>query len=430
MRVKRNAGVSGAGHPARARATVADPAAEWVAPSQLVPWKDNPRKNDGTPVAKVAESISRFGFGAPIVARKANNEIIAGHTRWKAAQKLGLDTVPVRFLDIGANEAHALALADNRVGEEASWDDALLAAVLADLKAQDVPLEALGWDDAELAAAMAEQPGGLTGDPDEVPEPPAEPKTKRGDLWLLGKHRLLCGDSTNAEDVARVMGGRLADMVWTDPPYGVALNKVQSVSEAKARRRRMDGQVIENDELNPDELRRFLSASLGLAAEHSKPGACWYVAAPSGDIFGEFAFVLGREGLCIWRHTIVWVKDQLVLGRADYHYRHESVLFGWKPGAGHHRLEDRTQDTVWEIPRPKKSPEHPSMKPVELVARALKNSSSRGDVVLEPFGGSGTTLIAAETTGRECAAVEMSPQYCDVIVARWEKLTGKTAVLG
>ena len=403
-------------------------AAVWVPLSDLKAWERNPRRNDAA-VPAVVESIKRFGFAAPIVARKADGEIIAGHTRAKAAEVLGLDRVPVRFLDLDPADAHLLALADNKLNEKADWDDAAVASILSEYGLPDAALA--GWDAAELDALADSLGANDTGEvvEDEVPEPPVEAVTKPGDLWLLGRHRLLCGDSTKADDVARVMRGGLADMVWTDPPYGVALNKVQSVSEAKARRRRLDGQVIENDELDPESLRDFLASSLGKAFEHCKPGGVWYVACPSGDIFGEFAHVLGREGLRVWRHTLCWVKDQLVLGRADYHYRHESIIYGWKEGAGHKQLEDRKQDTVWEIDRPKKSPEHPSMKPVELVARAISNSSNRNELVYEPFGGSGTTLIAAEQTGRVACVIEKAPQYCDVIVKRWEALTGQKARL-
>lgn len=387
-------------------------------------WKKNPRRN-GPAVDKVVASMRRFGFGAPLLARRANREIVAGHTRALAAQKLGVELVPVRFLDLSEEDAHLLALADNKLGEIAEWDDDGVLEILSGYSLDDAAFA--GWDKGDLEALAEGAAGPAT--EDEAPTIRAEAVTKTGDLYELGHHRLLCGDSTVAADVARVMDGRLADIVWTDPPYGVALNKVQSVSEAKARHRRLDGQIIENDELDPDSLRAFLASSLGLAHEHCKAGGVWYVACPSGDVFGEFAYVLGREGLKIWRHTLCWVKDQLVLGRADYHYRHESIIYGWKDGAGHLQLEDRTQDTVWEVARPKKSPEHPSMKPVELVARALRNSSRKGELVFEPFGGSGTTLIAAEQTGRVAAVIEKSPQYCDVIVRRWEALTGKTAVL-
>lgn len=408
------------------QANAREPAAEWVDTMSLKPWGDNPRQNNDA-VKPVMESIKRFGFAAPIVARAADREIIAGHTRWRAAQALGLPRVPVRFVDLDPADAHLLALADNKLNEKAEWDDAAVARILSEFSLDDAALA--GWDQKELDALADSliDEGDQPIEEDEPPPVPVEAVTKVGDLYELGPHRLLCGDSTVAADVARVMDGRMADIVWTDPPYGVALNKVQSVSEAKARRRRLDGQVIENDELDPESLRTFLQASLGLAHEHTRPGGVFYVACPSGDIFGEFAFVLGREGLRVWRHTICWVKDQLVLGRADYHYRHEFITYGWKEGAGHHFVEDRTQDTVWEIDRPKKSPEHPSMKPVELVARALRNSSRKGELVFEPFGGSGTTLIAAEQTGRVAAVIEKSPQYCDVIVKRWEELTGKKA---
>lgn len=397
------------------QANAREAAAEWVETMSLRPWAENPRQNDDA-VKPVMESIKRFGFAAPIVARAADREIIAGHTRWRAAQALGLPRVPVRFVDLDPADAHLLALADNKLNEKAEWDDAAVARILSEFSLDDAALA--GWDQKELDALADSliDEGDQPVEEDEPPPVPVEAVTKPGDLYELGEHRLLCGDSTVAKDVERVLAGRQADIVWTDPPYGVAY-----VGKTK------DALTIENDALDAASLREFLGKALGLACKHSKPGAAWYVAAPSGDLFAEFGYVLGREQLGIWKHTLVWVKDVFVLGRADYHYKHESIFYGWKPGGGHYFVADRTQDTVWEIPRPKRNAEHPTMKPVELVARALRNSSRKGDLVFEPFGGSGTTLIAAEQTGRVAAVIEKSPQYCDVIVKRWEALTGKKA---
>ena len=248
---------------------------------------------------------------------------------------------------------------------------------------------------------------------DEVPDE-VEPRTKPGDLWLLGRHRLLCGDSTKAEDVERLMAGIQADMMFTDPPYGVSY-----VGKTKK------ALTIQND--GEADLPKLLDGSFSCAMLATREGACWYVAAPPGPLHWEFARRLMDLG--VYRQTLVWVKDSMVLGHSDYHYKHEPIFYGWKPGASHREPPDRTQVSVWEIARPKRSEEHPTMKPVELVAKAVGNSSLRGESVYEPFCGSGTTLIAAEQLGRKCYGMEISPQYCDVIVRRWENLTGETAVL-
>lgn len=373
-------------------------------------WQKNPRRNAAA-IDKVAASIRRFGFGAPILARKANREIVAGHTRALAASKIGIDLVPVRFLDLTEEEAHLLALADNKLGELAEWDDDGVLEILSRYSLDDAALA--GWDKGDLDA-LADGGGGGPATEDDVPDVRADAITKIGDLYELGPHRLLCGDSTVAADVARVMGGRLADIVWTDPPYGVAY-----VGKTK------DALTIENDALDKNGLREFLDAAFSNGLAACRPGASWYVAAPAGPLHWTFADLLLKAG--VYRQAIIWMKDAFVLGHSDYHYRHEPIFYGWKPGAPHYFVDDRTQDSVWEIPRPKRSADHPTMKPVELVARALRNSSRTGDLVFEPFGGSGTTLIAAEQTGRVAAVIEKSPQYCDVIVKRWEALTGKAA---
>ena len=397
------------------QANAREVAAEWVETMSLNPWAENPRNNDDA-VKPVMESIKRFGFAAPIVARAADREIIAGHTRWRAAQALGLAKVPVRFVDLDPADAHLLALADNKLNEKAEWDDAAAARILSEFSLDDAALA--GWDQKELDALANSilEDGDNPVEEDEPPPVPVEAVTKVGDLYALGPHRLLCGDSTVAADVARVMDGRLADIVWTDPPYGVAY-----VGKTK------DALTIENDALDENGLREFLSKAFTGALASCREGASWYVAAPPGPLHWTFADLLLKFG--VYRAAIIWVKDAFVLGHSDYHYRHEPIFYGWKPGAAHYFVDDRTQDSVWEIPRPKRSAEHPTMKPIELVARALRNSSRKGELVYEPFGGSGTTLIAAEQTGRVAAVIEKSPNYCDVIVKRWEELTGQKATL-
>jgi site-specific DNA-methyltransferase (adenine-specific) len=253
----------------------------------------------------------------------------------------------------------------------------------------------------------------MMGDPDEVPEPPVIPITQLGDLWLLGDHRLLCGDSTKVEDVERLMAGAKADMVLSDPPYGVSY-----VGKTK------DALKVENDELDEDSLTKLVCNAFDNAEAHCRAGAYWYATVPAGPLHILFADDWKRRG--ILRQIMVWAKDSMVLGHSEYHYQHEPILFGWMPG-DRHKNSDRTRTTLWKYDRPKANREHPTMKPVALWTQAVTDGSRSGEIVYDPFLGSGTTLIAAEQLGRKCYGMEISPKYCDVIVKRWEQLTGKIA---
>ena len=377
----------------------------------ITPYERNPRKNDNA-VEGVARSIKEFGFQQPIVV-DSDGVIVIGHTRYKAAQRLGLVSVPVHVADnLSVEQITALRIADNSTGEAATWDMDLLPIELASLRDADYDLAETGLDTDLMAGLLDPEPAAIV--EDEVPEPPAEPVTKPGDLWILGEHRLLCGDSTKVEDVARLMAGAKADAVLSDPPYGVSY-----VGKTK------DALVVHND--GADTLGQILSQSLGFASEHCVPGGVWYIAAPPGPQFLQFALVL--EGLGIWRQTLVWAKQSLVMGHSDYHYQHEAVFYGWKPGAGHKSPPDRKQTTLWHFDRPTASREHPTMKPVALFAKMLENSTTAKSLIHDPFLGSGTTLIAAEQLNRKCYGMEISPAYCDVIVKRWETLTGRKAEL-
>lgn len=253
-------------------------------------------------------------------------------------------------------------------------------------------------------------------DEEAIPDKPEDPKTKPGDLWILGPHRLLCGDSLRPDLVNRVTEGKLVHAVFTDPPYGVSYVPIGGESKHKK---------IENDDLDEKKLAQFLTNAFKIWP--LVEGGTFYVCSPPGNLETVFRLCLGDAGFQI-RQCIVWVKDQFVMGRQDYHWRHESILYGWKDGKAHYFVDDRTQDTVWEVPRPKKSEEHPTMKPLELVARAMKNSTRKGQVIFDGFGGSGTTLIAAHTLGRACRTIEFDPGYCDVILTRWSELTGEDPV--
>ncbi len=303
--------------------------------SDLKPYPANPRKNEAA-VAAVAESIQRFGWRVPIVVDE-DMTVICGHTRLLAAQRLGLTEVPVHIAhDLTPEQAKAYRLADNRSSEISEWDLDLLNLELAELKALDFPIDSLGWSPEELDALLS--PPGTEGnsDPDDVPEPPETPVTQPGDLWRLGEHRLLCGDSTKAEDVERVMDGAVANLLFCDPPYGVAYQTKLSVEEAVARRRRTDGLEVANDDLTREGTRALVASALANAAAHLKPGASFYVCAPAGagdegDVGLVFRRALEDAGLRL-RQTIAWVKDIFVMGRQDYHWRHEDILYGERSG--------------------------------------------------------------------------------------------------
>jgi site-specific DNA-methyltransferase (adenine-specific) len=260
---------------------------------------------------------------------------------------------------------------------------------------------------------------------DEIPDPPVDPITKAGDLWTLGDHRLLCGDSTKAEDVERLMAGAKADLMLTDPPYNVALGMNETPEQAKARNRRTDGKVVANDSMSDSDFRAFLVSCFGQAFASMQPGAAFYVWHADSEGF-NFRGAIRDCGEKV-RQCLVWAKDVLVMGRQDYQWQHEPCLYGWKDGAAHGWYSDRKQTTLLRFDRPSRNQEHPTMKPVSLFAYLMGNSTAPQGLAYDPFLGSGTTLIAAEQLGRKCYGMEISPQYCDVIVNRWETLTGKKA---
>ena len=390
---------------------------EHVSTEDLVPYARNSRTHSDEQIAQLMGSIREFGFTNPVLIDEAGT-IIAGHGRVIAATRMKLETVPcIRLTHLTDAQKRAYVIADNRLALNAGWDEELLANELSDLHADDFDMALLGFDTDELERLLHLGVGGeATGEviEDEVPEPPVDPITKPGDLYRLGQHRLLCGDSTKADNVSKVLGGRVVHAIITDPPYGV-----DYVGKTKA------ALPVHND--GRETLLPLLRDSLSLAKDACVNGGVWYVAAPAGPQFYEFATVLLE--LEIWRQTLVWAKQSLVMGHSDYHYQHEAVFYGWKPGAAHKAPPDRKQTTLWHFDRPTASRDHPTMKPVALFAHMLKNSTTAGSHVYEPFGGSGTTLIAAEQLGRHCSAVEISPAYCDVIVKRWETLTGQKAEL-
>lgn len=378
-----------------------------IALKDLKPYENNPRKNDDA-VKYVAESIKEFGFKVPIVIDK-NNVIVAGHTRYKAAKKLKMSEVPCIIADdLTDEQIKAFRLADNKVAEKAEWDFDLLNAELDDII--DLDMELFGFED-----ALQDDAEEAVEDEFEV-ELPAEPKSKLGDIYQLGNNRLMCGDSTVLEDVEKLMGGEQADMLLTDPPYNVNY-------EGKTK----DKLKIKNDQMGNDNFRQFLTDAFSNADMVMKPGAVFYIwhADSEGYNFRGACFDAG------WtvRQCLIWNKNSMVMGRQDYQWKHEPCLYGWKEGAGHLWASDRKQTTVINFDKPTRNDIHPTMKPIPLFDYQIKNNTKGGDVVLDLFGGSGTTIMACEQNGRRGYSMEYDPRYVDVIVDRWEKFTGAKAVL-
>ncbi len=385
---------------------------EWMPIGSVKPYDKNPRRNDDA-VDAVANSIREFGFKSPIIVDK-DLVIIAGHTRLKAAKSLGLKEIPVVIAsDLSDEQARALRLADNKTGELAEWNLDLLQEEL-DALEDDFDMELFGFSDDDLEVEDVDLIDLVEA---EIPEVPEEPNTKQGQMFRLGKHVLLCGDSTQASDMSRLMGGTKAQLLFTDPPWNVDYTGGTA-----------DALKIKNDNLG-DEFPQFLKDVFSRVHENLVGGGGGAYVVMAGEQWGALMPILASEGFH-WSSTIIWAKDSLVLTRKDYHSQYEPIWYGWEASAPRiHPLEDRTQSDVWQIPRPKKSEEHPTMKPIELVARAVLNSSKKGEIVLDPFGGSGSTLMACEQTGRVCRTMELDPRYCDVIIERWETFTGMRAEL-
>ncbi len=386
-------------------------------PDDLRPAEGNPRTHSAEQIAQIAASIREFGFTNPLLI-DADHGIIAGHGRLAAAQQLGMEMVPCVILDqLSATQRRALLIADNQIALNAGWDEDLLAAELGELRAEGFDLALMGFDELELTRLLdGAGVDGLT-DPDDVPDTPAplDTVTERGDLWRLGQHRLVCGDSTEDATYAQLLAGEQADLLLTDPPYNVDYEG-----------RTSELLRIANDAMDSDSYRLFLLDALGAAQGVLVPGGAFYLW--HADTHGGLVRAACEEVELPVRQCLIWAKNSLVLGRQDYHWKHEPCLYGWKPGAAHRWLGDRTQTTVIACDRPARSAEHPTMKPIDLLVPLVQNSCPVGGIVLDPFAGSGSTVIACQKTGRVARVVELDPRYCDVIVRRWEAFTGKTAV--
>ena len=391
---------------------------------------ENLRLHDDRSVAALKSSLQRFGQRVPIVVR--GSKVIAGNCRLRAARELGFTHLAcVDTADLDDQTALIYSLVDNRSAEVgSSWDLQGLADVLSSLKDEDLDLEEIGWDDDELSDILD---FGLESEEEapevpETPEPPVEPRAKPKMIISLGDHRLVCGESTDEQDVLRLFFlGESPDLIVTDPPYGVGYLGDILEKDSGPMKTRKDLSTIQNDALEGEDLQGLIEDFAKIS--RLKPGGCFYIFAPPGGPLINFYKGLEKADLSP-QHQLVWVKNIATFGRPnlDYRYQHEIILYGWKSGAGHYYCGDRKQTSVWEAKKPSRNKEHPTMKPLELIQRCILNSSKRGDLVYDGFLGSGTTLLAAEITGRRCFGIESDPGYCDVIVRRWEELTGKQAV--
>ena len=387
--------------------------------SDLIPYANNSRTHSDEQVLQIASSIKEFGFINPVIV-DGENGIIAGHGRVMAAKKLGLMDVPcVDASHLSEAQKKAYIIADNKLALNAGWDDDILRIELDMLTELDFDLSLTGFSDEELQAIcqVEEIAPEYEDDADgEVIEPPPEPKTKEGDVWILGKHRLMCGDSTSIDALEKLCNDHLVDMWLTDPPYNVAY-------EGKTK----DALTIKNDSMGDDDFRQFLRDCYVAADAVMKPGAAFYIW--HADLEGYNFRGAAKDANWKVRQCLIWKKSTLVMGRQDYHWKHEPCLYGWKDGAGHLWASDRKQTTILEFDKPRRNGEHPTMKPVDLFEYCLLNNTKGGDIVLDSFGGSGTTMIACEKNGRVGYLMELDPKYCDVIINRWQTLTGKEAVL-
>lgn len=416
--------------------------------SEIIPYENNPRNNEAA-VAAVAASIREFGFKVPIVIDR-DGVIIAGHTRYKAALQLGFDAVPAIMADdLTEEQVQAFRLADNKTAELAEWDWDKLNAELAQLSGFD--MQQFGFEPTEPEPEIYE---------DDVPEidDEVEPTTQPGDIWQLGQHRLICGDSTDPKTLAALTDGAEMDLILTDPPYNVDYSeKVKMLNKVDPAKAGRNTDVIANDKMNGSEFYAFLLDAFKAVFAVAKPGAAAYIFHASMES-ANFMQAFTAAG---FKHAenLVWVKNNLVLGLNDYHWKHEPIIYGWKEGAGHYFTDSRVETTVIDDSpningmskselknyikellqrepastviyedKPQRSVDHPTMKPVKLVAYLIRNSSRTGENVIDPFGGSGSTLIACEQTNRRCYTAELDPKYCDLIVKRWEQLTGNKAV--
>lgn len=386
--------------------------------NKLIPATYNPRKDlkpDDAEYIKIKNSIVKFGFVSPLVINK-DMTVIGGHQRLKVLKDLGITEVECIVVDLDKTNEKALNIALNKI--QGDWDEDKLEALLQELKLEEFDMNLTGFDFDEVDEILNDINGTKEDnfDVDSAYEEIEEPITKPGDIWILGNHRLMCGDSTHKDDIMRLMNNQDADMLLTDPPYNV--DYVGKTAEALK---------IKNDNMDDNQFYEFLRKVFENMYIVTKEGASIYVF--HADTEGiNFRKAFKDAGFKL-AECLIWKKDCFVMGRQDYQWQHEPVLYGWKEGKAHYFINDRTQSTILEFDRPKQSTLHPTMKPIDLIAKLIKNSSKENDIILDLFGGSGSTIIAAEQLNRKCYTMELDPKYCDVIVKRWETLTNKEAIL-
>lgn len=368
----------------------------------------NTRKHDDRNLQSIKASLTKFGQRLPLVVQKDGMIVRAGNGRLEAMRAMGWEKCAAVIVDEDDVDAVAFAIADNRSAELAEWDFTELGDALNMLVELDpgLDLDALGWSESEVDS-LTSQFEDFEPEEDEVPDIQTKIHSVPGDVYQLGPHRLVCGDSTAESSWKKLMNGEQADVVWTDPPYGVSY--VGKTADAL---------TIENDSLDEEGLEKLLMGSLSMAYAHVRAGSAFYVASPAGALFHVFGTVLLSLG--VWRHTLIWVKNSMVLSRCDYHYQHEPIFYGWKEGT-HRWYGDRKKTSLLEVDRPSRSTDHPTMKPIELIIKCLSNSAKKTHTVIDPFGGSGSTMMAAAQLGMSSRLIELSPQYCDVIRRRWTK---------
>ena len=388
---------------------------QYKATEDLIPYARNSRTHSAEQIAQIAASIREFGWTNPVLI-DGENGIIAGHGRVLAAHKLGETQVfTIELSHMSDTQKRAYIIADNKLALNAGWDSEMLALEIGDLKDAGFDLGLTGFSHDEIAALNPDVIKGLT-DEDAVPDVPDKPITKLGDIYQLGNHRLMCGDSCSLTDIEKLCNGQLVDMWLTDPPYNVAY-------EGKTK----NALKIYNDSMGDDQFRQFLRDAYVTANLVMKSGAVFYIWHADSEGY-NFRGAAQDAGWKV-RQCLIWKKSSIVMGRQDYHWKHEPCLYGWKEGAGHLWSADRKQTTILEFDKPSRSGEHSTMKPVGLFEYLMLNNTKGGDIVLDSFGGSGTTMLAAEKHGRYARLMELDPKYCDVIVKRWEDFTGKKAEL-
>lgn len=412
--------------------------AAWFMPEQmvrvpigeLVPYARNARTHSESQIAQIRASLREFGFVNPVLIDSDRN-IIAGHGRVLAAKAEGMTEVPCVLVEhLTDAQRRAYILADNRLAEQSGWDTEMLALELGEIQAAGMDLTITGFSAADLEMEDPNEEPPAAEDDGDSGEPDADTPSRAqdGDVWKLGDHILLCGNCTEKPILDEFFAGGVTekvDLLLTDPPYNVALGMNEDEETARRRHRRTDGKIVSNDNMGESEFVEFLCAAFDGANQIMALGAAFYVWCASSSL-SQFENAAAKVGWPIRQH-LIWNKDVFVLSRQDYQWKHEPCLYGWKPGAAHKWCSDRSQTTVIDCPRPKANRDHPTMKPIPLFDYLIRNSTDVGDTVYDPFCGSGTTLLACEQANRKCVAVELSPRYCDVILRRWETLTGRKA---